>query len=447
MSWLKTKIGDFLIRSKIPVDIDDNKEYKRVTIRINHNGVSLRDIEKGNKIGTKKQFILKAGQFILSKIDARYGAFGIAPEEVDGAIITGNFWAYNFDKKKINIDWLNQYTNSPVFYEICERASSGITHRKYLDEQVFLNHEIYLPDPTDQKIAVEIVREQKNSFSFLSDEIILQQNLFKQLLQSFSREAMQGKLVKQNSKEGNAIDLLKKLKAEKTKLIKEKKLKKEKELPEITEEEIPFVIPDNWVWCRLGDLGSFRRGPFGSALTKAIFVKEGYKVYEQRNAIYDNHTLGNYFVTKEKFQQLKAFRVFPKDLIVSCSGATLGRIAEIPEEAREGIMNQALMRITLFNSTILNSFFIKLFRSPFIQKNIFGQAWGTAIPNMVGLVEIKKILIPLPPLDEQKRIVKKLEEVMNLCEELKTTITAHQNYTDMLLQVALKDALSEKRVL
>ena len=62
-------------------------------------------------------------------------------------------------------------------------------------------------------------------------------------------------------------------------------------------------------------------------------------------------------------------------------------------------MNQALMRITLFNSTILNSFFIKLFRSPFIQKNIFGQAWGTAIPNMVGLVEIKKILIPLPPLD------------------------------------------------
>lgn len=280
----------------------------------------------------------------------------------------------------------------------------------------------------------------------LSTELNHQQDLLKQLLQSFSREAMQGNLAAQNPKDGNATDLLKKLKTEKVKLIKEKKLKKEKELPEITEEEIPFSIPANWVWCRLGDLGSFRRGPFGSALTKAIFVKEGYKVYEQRNAIYDNHTLGNYFVTKEKFQQLKAFRVFPKDLIVSCSGATLGRIAEIPDDAREGIMNQALMRITLFNSTILNSFFIKLFRSPYMQKNIFGQAWGTAIPNMVGLVEIKKILIPLPPIEEQKRIIKKLEEVMNLCEELKTTITDNQNYTDMLLQVALKDALQMEEV-
>ena len=72
------KIGDFLIRSKIPIDIEDEISYNRVTIRINHNGVSLRDTEIGKKIGTKKQFILKAGQFIVSKIDARYGAFGIA---------------------------------------------------------------------------------------------------------------------------------------------------------------------------------------------------------------------------------------------------------------------------------------------------------------------------------------------------------------------------------
>ena len=133
-------------------------------------------------------------------------------------------------------------------------------------------------------------------------------------------------------------------------------------------------------------------------------------------------------------------------MIVSCSGATLGRIAEIPDDAREGIINQALMKITLFNSTILNSFFIKLFRSPYMQNNIFGQAWGTAIPNMVGLVEIKKILIPLPPLNEQCRIVKKLEELMNLCNELKTTITDNQNYTERLLQVALKDALQMKQL-
>ena len=132
-----TKIGEFLKRSKIPIYIEDDIEYNRVTIRINHNGVSLRDSEIGKKIGTKKQFILKAGQFIVSKIDARYGAFGIAPDEVEGAIITGNFWAYDVDKKKVNIEWFNQFTNSADFYDICERASSGITHRKYLDENFF----------------------------------------------------------------------------------------------------------------------------------------------------------------------------------------------------------------------------------------------------------------------------------------------------------------------
>ena len=86
MSWQAVKIGDFLKRSKIPIDIEDSEEYKRVTIKGKHQGVSLRDIERGKNIGTKKQFVLKEGQFILSKIDARYGAFGIAPKEVDDAI-------------------------------------------------------------------------------------------------------------------------------------------------------------------------------------------------------------------------------------------------------------------------------------------------------------------------------------------------------------------------
>ena len=150
-----TKIGEFLKRSKIPIDIEDDIEYNRVTIRINHNGVSLRDSEIGKNIGTKKQFILKAGQFIVSKIDARYGAFGIAPNEVHNAIITGNFWAYDVDTDLINIDWFNQFTNSPIFYEVCERASSGITHRKYLDEKFFLNYHILLPSVEEQLIQIE----------------------------------------------------------------------------------------------------------------------------------------------------------------------------------------------------------------------------------------------------------------------------------------------------
>ena len=280
----------------------------------------------------------------------------------------------------------------------------------------------------------------KNNVFEIDIELHNQLSLVKKLRQQLLQDAVQAKLVEQNPNDIPASVLLRTMKAEKEQLIKEKKLKTEKELPSINETEIPFKIPSNWQWCRLGDLGSFRRGPFGSALTKGIFVKEGYKVYEQRNAIYDNHSLGNYYITQEKFRELKAFQVFPKDLIVSCSG-TLGRIAEIPEGAKDGIMNQALMRITLFNSAILNSFFILLFRSPYIQQNIFEQAWGTAMSNMVGLVEIKKILIPLPPIEEQYQIVMKLEYLLQTCKDLDDCIKKSSVQNNKLLQQVLREAL------
>jgi type I restriction enzyme, S subunit len=221
MSWNKSKIGDFLKRSKIPIDIEDDIEYGRATIRINHNGVSLRDKEIGSLIGTKKQFILKSGQFVVSKIDARYGAFGIAPDEVDNAIITGNFWAYDVDKEIVNIEWFNQFTNSPVFYDLCERASSGITHRKYLSEPFFLNYEIDLPSVDEQLKVIEKVKSRKISFQYLTNELTYQLSLVKNLRQQLLQDAVQGKLVENREGGESAHDLLKRIKAERSKTKKE----------------------------------------------------------------------------------------------------------------------------------------------------------------------------------------------------------------------------------
>jgi type I restriction enzyme S subunit len=437
MSWRKVKLGEFLIRSKIPVDIEDNKEYKRVKIRINHNGVSLRDVEQGIKIGTKKQFILKAGQFIVSKIDARYGAFGIAPDEVDGAIITGNFWAYDFDKTKINIDWLNQYTNSPEFYEICERASSGITHRKYLDEKTFLNHEVHLPDADEQKLVIKNAQELKTSFSFLSIELTHQQSLLTQLRQTFLREAMQGKLVEQNPKEGNATDLLKKIKAEKLKTG-----KKEKELLPIKEEEIPFAIPKNWEFCRLGEI-CVKIGS-GSTPKGSNYSKDGIPFFRSQN-VYDGSLVYDdiNFISNEIHKQMNGTVVYANDILLNITGGSLGRTALVPNDFKEGNVSQHVCIIRPICIDI--NFLHNIILSPFFQKFIFSSTTGAGREGLPKY-NLEQFLIPLPPLAEQKRIVKKLEEVMNLCEQLKTTITDNQNYTDQLLQVALKDALQMKEV-
>jgi len=149
------KIGEFLIRNKYRIDIKDNVEYKRVTIRMNNNGIALRDKVMGKDIGTKKQFLIKKGQFLLSKIDARNGAFGLATDEVDEAIITADFFAYEIDINKIEPYFLVLMTTTKKFQKFAQGASSGTTGRQRIDEKKFLNVKIPLPSLEKQKEILE----------------------------------------------------------------------------------------------------------------------------------------------------------------------------------------------------------------------------------------------------------------------------------------------------
>lgn len=422
-----TRIGDFLKRSKIPVIIEDDKEYNRVTIRINHNGVSLRDTEIGKKIGTKSQFIIKEGQFIVSKIDARYGAFGIIPNEVDKAIITGNFWAYDVDFSKLNIEWFNQFTNSPDFYDICERASSGITHRKYLNENFFLNYKINLPSIGDQLIQIEKIKNQKISFSTLSSELNFSHDVVKQLRQAFLREAMQGKLVEQDSSDEPASELLRKIKAEKEKLISEKKLKKEEELPAIKEEEIPFDIPENWVWCRLGDLITLISGQDLSPNEYSDSDKIGIPY------ITGASNLDNGKVILNRWTKRPRALSYAGDLLITCKGSGVGKLA-ILNEPKVHIARQ-LMAIRPIQ--VLVSFFRIIL---LLHAESYKSSAKSSIPGIDRDI-VLKTMISLPPLPEQHRIVAKLEELMKSCDALEASIKESKEQNERLLQQVLREAL------
>lgn len=440
-----TKIGEFLKRSKVSIDIEDNIEYNRVTIRINHNGVSLRDSEIGKKIGTKKQFILKAGQFIVSKIDARYGAFGIAPDEVDGAIITGNFWAYDVDKKKVNIEWLNQFTNSADFYKICERASSGITHRKYLDEKFFLNYEILLPNVDEQLIQIEKIKSQKSSFSELSTELTYQITLVKKLRQQLLQDAVQGKLVEQDLNDEPASELLKRIKAEKAKLIAEKKLKKEKELPPIKPEEIPFEIPKNWVWCRLGEMVNIKSGKRIHAAdycqSGVPFLRSG----EIGSLGRGENLKTELFISKSKYQEVKQKFGIPKagDILIACIGGSIGNTWVVDDREfyyKDG--NLVLIETIPF---LNKHFLLNYLKSPFFWNNTILNATDSSY-NALTIIKLSDAEFPLPPLAEQNRIVQKLYELMQYCSELEVSIKQSESQNEKLLQQVLREALRKEPV-
>ena len=214
-------------------------------------------------------------------------------------------------------------------------------------------------------------------------------------------------------------------------------------------EEQPYIIPDNWVWTRLGDLGDYKKGPFGSSLTKSMFVEKGIdtiKVYEQKNAIQKNAKIGNYYITKSYFlEAMTGFEVKPSDIIVSCAG-TVGETYIIPNNAEKGIINQALMKISL-KDDIEKTYYLQYF-DYFLKEESKEKSKGTAIKNIPPFKVFKEFPFPLPPLNEQKRIVEKLDflfdktkKAKEIIEEIKIDI---ENRKISILDRAFKGTLTSK---
>ncbi|WP_442548624.1 restriction endonuclease subunit S [Bacteroides fragilis] len=170
----------------------------------------------------------------------------------------------------------------------------------------------------------------------------------------------------------------------------------------------------------MDDLAFYKKGPFGSSLTKAMFVQKGddtYKVYEQKNAIQKDHELGSYYISKEKYCSLSSFAVHPYDIIVSCAG-TIGETYVLPQNIQEGIINQALMLIRLYNREIER--FYLLYFDFILKQEAYKESKGTAIKNIPPFDVLKNFLIPIPPKEEQNRILSEVDKWMSFVNAIET---------------------------
>ncbi len=151
--WKTIRLGDLLKRVKDEIKLDDDVTYKEVTVRLWNKGVILRDEKQGMDIKTNR-FRVHTGQLILSRIDVRNGAIGIVPRELDGAVVSGEFWTYAVDKTKMDSRFLALYVSTPRFLEESNRTSSGTTHRIRAEEENLLQIEIPLPPLSEQQRIV-----------------------------------------------------------------------------------------------------------------------------------------------------------------------------------------------------------------------------------------------------------------------------------------------------
>lgn len=223
--------------------------------------------------------------------------------------------------------------------------------------------------------------------------------------------AIQGKLVEQRAEEGTGAELYKQMQAEKQRLIKEKKIKKEKTLVEITDDEIPFDIPETWIWIRVGDVGSWGSGATPPRTNPAYY---GGSIPWLKTGDLNDGFIKEVpeFITELALEKTSV-RLNPVgSVLMAMYGATIGKlgILEIPVTTNQACC-ACIPYAGMYNKYLF--YYLMSMRQTYI-----GMAEGGAQPN-ISKEKIVNSILPLPPLEEQHRIVAKLEEILPLCERLK----------------------------
>lgn len=184
-------LNEVLIPNQEQALIDGTSTYRLIKLRLYQKGVELRQFKQGSELGSK-QFIAKQGQFIISKIDARNGAMGIVPENLDRAVVTGDFLLFDFNEKLVDSKFFEYYTRLPDFDHACKQSSEGSTNRVRLKIDKFLNIKVSLPSLHEQKRIIAIVETVRQNLDEIKTIRGAQAKDFKNFLYSKYSEIIEG---------------------------------------------------------------------------------------------------------------------------------------------------------------------------------------------------------------------------------------------------------------
>ena len=305
------------------------------------------------------------------------------------------------------------------FYKTNNMIKAKGTAMPGLSSQSLHQMPVPLPPLTEQKRIVGKIEEllplvdrYEQAWTKLED---FNRRFPEDMKKSILQQAIQGKLVEQRPEEGTAQELYAQIQAEKQRLIKEGKIKKEKPLPEITEDEKPFEIPEGWMWVRVGDIFAHNTGKAMNGSAKKINKAGSIRKFITTSNVYWNSF--DLSAVKEMFfsdDELERCTVSKGDLLMCEGGAYYGRTAIWTYDYDICFQNH-VHRLRPYGILEL-LFFYHLFY--FYKTNNMMKAKGTAMPGLSSQV-LHQMPVPLPPLGEQKRIVARLEELLPLCEKLK----------------------------
>lgn len=403
------RIGSFLVKSRDIIEVQDDVEYKQVTLKINNGGVVPRNNGAtliGSKIGTKRQHVIHAGQFIMSKIDARNGAYGIVPAELEGAIVTNDFPVFDVDTKKIIPQFLVLVSTTDKFVEFARKCSSGTTNRKRIDIDAFLNQQIPLPSKEEQE---KILKEYN---SCIQTALKKEEEIYKceRELSHFVLSSIDLKDVKDESEEKQSAMMMF------TSLSKVTRWDTYNIKHHINKEKGTTLLRD-----------LVKSKPFYGAPYSAVDYNKKIR-YIRITDINEDGTLSEEKVSANQYNE--AYLLKENDFLIARSGNTVGKSFLYTSDIGPAIFAGYLIKFELQEELILPQYLLVYTKTPIFKKWIKNNQRISAQPN-INCQQYLEAPIILPTIEKQKEIVeyayRKQEQRIQLREEIKNILEQAQN--------------------
>ena len=393
------RIGSFLVKSKDVIKVQKEVEYKQVTIKINNGGVVPRNNGEtilGSKIATKRQHVVHAGQFIMSKIDARNGAYGIVPAELEGAIVTNDFPVFDVDTSKIIPQFLVLVSTTEKFIEFARKCSSGTTNRKRIDIEAFLNQQIPLPSVGEQ---VEILNEYNTAINDIrkSEKKIeeYEGSIFDFLQKELNVEVFEESHIGQNE------------------------LLFFTTLSNMTRWDCyntSYRLSNRKKEKTIGQL--IKRKPIYGAPYSAIKYN-GEIRYIRITDIKEDGSLTKDMVSADAFSE--AYLLKENDFLIARSGNTVGKTFLYSSEYGPAIFAGYLIKFELNNKIIIPQYLLLYTKSPLFKKWINSNMRVSAQPNINSKQYLDAPII-VPDMDVQEKIVRYAERIRTQINTLRKDV-------------------------
>jgi type I restriction enzyme, S subunit len=436
-AWPTVTLGDVLRRSEHIIPLDPEATYKEVTVRINGKGVVERRRVRGVEIAADRRYQAKTGQFIISRIDARHGASGLIPDELDGAVVTNDFPLFDVAKDRLDVAFLDWMSRTASFVELCKRASEGTTNRVRLSEERFKALNIPLPPLDEQRRIVARIEELA---AMVGEVHRLRATAIKEVGTHWPatlKLAFDGQLVSPVPFKASGQELLKQSAKFHINYQETKNNNAHPHKPQILNSG-PYALPTGWCWTTMGsvlthmvdcvnDTPNFSEVDTGLLGLKTTNIRP-YRLDLQRR----------WYMAPEDFVSWNRRQSPQAGDIVLTREAPVGNVCMVPD----GIsvcLTQRLMLLRAEDHVIQSRYLLHFLNSPCFTNQIATSGRGQTHQH-IRVGDAPYFLLPLPPMEQQVKIVSELDALQSKLDSVKALQTETAAELDAMLPAILDKA-------